>query len=106
VTVLDGGVAVGFMVLDCDPPFSAVARALQTLGVRAFFVDRDDQGRGVGTVAQHALPADVGALSRRPRSRADGQRRQHRRGASRFHDAGRFDHSRPHGPQHVLLLAL
>ncbi len=111
VAVLDGGVAVGFMVLDRDPAFAAAARAPDTLGVRAFFVDRDHQGRGVGTAALRALPAfvtarhpDVRHLALTVNVANPVAVRAYRRAG--FRDTGRFDYSGPYGPQHVLVLDL
>lgn len=111
VAVLEDGVPVGFMVLDRDPVFAAVARAPDTLGVRAFFVDRDHQGRGIGTAGLRALPAfvaerhpDVRHLALTVNVENPVAVRAYERAG--FRDTGRLDHSGAHGPQHVLVLAL
>ena len=111
VAVLDDGEPVGFLVLDSDPVFGQVADAPDTLGVRAFLVDRRHQGRGVGTAALLALPAFV--ATRHPGARHLALTvnvgnpvalRAYKRAG--FEDTGRLDHSGAHGPQHVLRLAL
>lgn len=111
VAVLDDGVPVGFMVLDRNRVFAEVARAPDTLGVRAFFVDRDHQGEGVGTAALRALPAfvaerypDVRHLALTVNVRNPVAVRAYARAG--FRDTGRLDHSGDHGPQHVLMLEL
>ena len=111
IAILDEGVPVGFFILDRDPVFAAVARAPDTLGVRAFFVDREHQGRGVGTAALRLLPEFVAA--RHPDARhlaltvnvanPVAVRAYTRAG---FRDTGRLDHSGAYGPQHILVLAL
>jgi RimJ/RimL family protein N-acetyltransferase len=111
VAVLDDGVPVGFFILDRNPVFATIARAPDTLGVRAFFVDREHQGRGIGTAALLALPAFVAARHPDVRHLAltvNVQNpiavRAYKRAG--FLDTGRLDHSGSHGPQHVLLLTL
>jgi RimJ/RimL family protein N-acetyltransferase len=111
VAILDDGVPVGFFVLDRDPVFGQVADAPDTLGVRAFFVDRRHQGRGVGTAALRALAPfvaarhpDVRHLALTVNVRNPVAVRAYKRAG--FEDTGRLDHSGAHGPQHVLRLAL
>jgi RimJ/RimL family protein N-acetyltransferase len=111
VAILDDGVPVGFLVLDDDPVFATVARAPHTLGVRALFVDREHQGRGVGTAALGALPAfvaerhpDVRHLALTVNLNNPVAVRAYKRAG--FHDTGRLDYSGAYGPQHVLTLAL
>ncbi|WP_102125180.1 GNAT family N-acetyltransferase [Deinococcus planocerae] len=56
--VLEGGEVVGYFRLDPTP--GAVARrdfGPGSVGVRAFFIDRERQGRGLGTAAMLALAA-------------------------------------------------
>jgi RimJ/RimL family protein N-acetyltransferase len=111
VAILDDGVPVGFFVLDRDPVFAAVARAPDTLGVRAFFVDREHQGRGIGTAALRALPAfvaerhpDVRHLALTVNVANPVAVRAYTRAG--FRDTGRLDHSGAYGAQHILVLAL
>ena len=106
--VVEAGQPVGFFVLD-ETPSEADPRA--DLLLRAFFVDRRAQGRGVATAAVRALEALV--RSEFPRTRrvvlTVNQRNQAARAVylrGGFVDAGELYLGGSAGPQHVLRLAL
>jgi RimJ/RimL family protein N-acetyltransferase len=111
VAVLEDGTPVGFLILDRDRRFALHTGGAPTLGVRAFFVAAEHQGRGVGTAALRALPAFVAA--RHPDvthlaltvnvANPTAVRTYARAG---WRDTGHLDHSGAYGPQHVLVLDL
>ena len=108
VAILEGGVPVGFFVLDTTPP---PVRPGADLLLRAFFVDAASQGRGVGQAAVAALPALV--RQRFPGAREVVLTVNLRNAAARaaylsggFVDTGELDLSGAAGPQSVLVLDL
>jgi RimJ/RimL family protein N-acetyltransferase len=109
VVGLDAGEPVAFFVLDTGR--SMPVHAPDIVGVRAFYVDRRHQRRGLGTAVLRALPAFV--RTRYPQARRvaltvnagnEPARRVYARAG--FADTGRVYGGGPHGPQHVLELEL
>ena len=111
VAVLHDGRPVGFLVLDRHERFAALSGAPHTLGVRAFFVDADHQGRGLGTAALCALPAyvadrhpDITHLALTVNVANPVALRAY--ASAGFRHTGRLDLTGAAGPQHVLALEL
>lgn len=111
VAVLHHGEPVGFLVLDRHQRFAAMSGAPTTLGVRAFFVDADHQGRGIGTAALRALPAyvagrhpDISHLALTVNVANPVALRAY--ASAGFRDTRHLDLSGAAGAQHVLLLEL
>ena len=111
VTALDDdGEPFAFMILDTGPSMIAVHQA-GTVGVRAFYVAAERQGRGLGTAVLLALPDYVrehypGAtrIALTVNTQNEIARRAYARAG--FRDTGRRYTAGPLGPQHVLELPL
>jgi GNAT superfamily N-acetyltransferase len=55
-TALLDGVPVGFFILDASRDVKLYESRSGTVGVRALYIDRDSQGRGIGTAMLRELP--------------------------------------------------
>ncbi len=111
VTALDDdGEPFAFMILDTGASMIAVHRP-GTVGVRAFYVAAERQGRGLGTEVLRALPTyvrehypDADRIALTVNHQNDVARRAYLRAG--FRDTGQRYTAGPLGPQHVLELAL
>lgn len=112
MAILHGDTPVGYYRI--EPNARSVARydfAVPALGLRAFFIDTDWQGRGFGTLALAALIIDL--AERHPRAcllvltvnrNNHATRRLYLRAG--FHDGNELYHGGRSGPQHLLLRVL
>ncbi|MHA6205597.1 GNAT family N-acetyltransferase [Dyella soli] len=112
MAILRGDVPVGYYRLEAQARVVAGRDFEQsTLGLRAFFIDRRWQGRGLGLRALEAVFADLaarhpaaGALALTVNEGNAAGRALYRRAG--FEDTGELYHGGRSGPQHLMLRAL
>lgn len=112
MAILHGAMPIGYYRIETRARCIAGRDFVRpTLGLRAFFIDREWQGRGLGARALRAIFSDL--ATRHPAARdlaltvnsrnSVGLALYHRAG---FEDTGELYHGGRSGPQHLLVRAL
>jgi ribosomal protein S18 acetylase RimI-like enzyme len=112
MAILAGDQVIGFYRLDFSPcAITGIRHAVASVGIRAFLIDRRQQGRGAGAAAAIALCTDLALRHPRRRLAVLAVHCRNRAAVATYRKAGFVDTGRwlgggIAGPQHVMLRRL